>query len=309
MRKLPSALGAALFLVAGSAAAKLEVVATTSEYAALARAIGGERVRVQFLAKPSEDPHFVDAKPSHVVTLNRADVLIEGGADLEIGWLPPLLEGARNPRIAAGGPGRVRASDGIALEDVPAVLDRSRGDVHAAGNPHFMMDPHNAATVARTVTAAFCRLDEAGCSAYRARLAAFEQAVASRIEAWTARLAPFRGTPIVTYHNTWRYFARRFGLRADTFLEPKPGIPPSPPHLRDVVAKMRAEGIRVVLVEPFQNRRNADWVAEHTGARVVEVCQFPGGIPGTEGDYIALMDANVEAIAAALEESARGGSR
>ncbi len=309
MRKLPWTLGALLPLMAGTATARLEVVATTSEYAAIARAVGGDRVRVQVLAKPSEDPHFVDAKPSHIVTLNRADVLIEGGADLEVGWLPPLLEGARNRRIAAGGPGRVRASDGIPLKDVPAVLDRSRGDVHAAGNPHFMMDPDNAGSVARTVADAFCRLDEAGCPAYRARLAAFEAALASKIEAWTARLAPFRGTPIVTYHNTWRYFADRFGLRADTFLEPKPGIPPSPPHLREVVSRMKAEGIRVVLVEPFQNRRNADWVAEHTGARVVEVCQFPGGLPGTEGDYIALMDTNVEAIAAALEGSARGGSR
>jgi ABC-type Zn uptake system ZnuABC Zn-binding protein ZnuA len=291
------------------AAAKLDVVATTSEYAALARAIGGDRVRVQALAKPSEDPHFVDAKPTHLVTLNRADVLIEGGADLEIGWLPPLLEGARNPRIAVGAPGRIRASEGIVLKDVPAVLDRSRGDIHAVGNPHFMMDPENARTVARNIAGAFCHLDPEGCSFYRQRLGEFEKALASKLERWTARLAPFRGTPIVTYHNTWRYFADRFGLRADTFLEPKPGIPPSPPHLRQVVEKMKSEGVRAILVEPFQNRRNADWVAQNTGARVVEVCQFPGGLPGTEGDYLALMDANVDAIATALEAAPAAGSR
>ena len=158
-------LAAAFILFAAShASAALHVVATTPEYGAIAAVIGGDKVTVATLAKPTEDPHFVDAKPSHIVTLNRADVLIEGGADLEVGWLPPLMEGARNTKIASGAPGHFRASEGIQLLDVPAVLDRSQGDIHAAGNPHFMMDPHSARVVAQHFLAdTFCGLDAGSC--------------------------------------------------------------------------------------------------------------------------------------------------
>ncbi len=290
----------ALCCAALPAEARLEVVATTPDYGALARAIGGDAVRVTVLAKPTEDPHFVDARPSHLVTLNRADVLIESGADLEIGWLPPLVEGARNRSILPGGPGRVLGSEGIRLLDVPAVLDRSQGDVHGKGNPHFLMDPQNAAVVARHLADTFCRLDAPSCDGYRGGLARFERTLEARVEQWTAQLAPFRGSAVVTYHNTWRYFAGRFGLRAEIFLEPKPGIPPSPPHLARVIGEIKSKGVRVILVEPFQSRRTAETVAGHAGAVVVDVCQFPGGLPGTAGDYFALMDANVRAIAAAL---------
>ena len=293
---------AALSILATTHAdAALRVVATTPEYAAIATTIGGDKVSVLSLAKPTEDPHFVDAKPSHIVTLNRADVLIEGGADLEVGWLPPLVEGARNTKINAGAPGRLRASEGIQLLDVPAVLDRSLGDLHAAGNPHFMMDPVNARIVAAHVADAFCALDAGSCAAYKANLAAFEGVLDAKMPAWTAALARYKGTPIVTYHPTWRYFAARFGLVSETYLEPKPGIPPSPPHLAEVIQKMTADKIKLVLVEPFQSRKTAEAVAERTGAVVVDVCQFPGGLPGTANDYIALVDADVKAIAAGLQ--------
>jgi ABC-type Zn uptake system ZnuABC Zn-binding protein ZnuA len=263
--------------------------------------IGGDKVVVTNLAKPTEDPHFVDAKPSHIVTLNRADMLIEGGADLEVGWLPPLLDGARNPKIAAGAPGHVRASEGIQLIDVPAALDRSQGDVHAAGNPHFMMDPKDARTVAGHIAEALCAIDAGSCAAYKSNLAAFEGKIDAKLVEWEAALAPFKGTPIVTYHPTWKYFASRFGLISDLYLEPKPGIPPSPPHLAEVIQKMTAEKIRVILVEPFQSRKTAESVADRTGATVVDVCQFPGGLPGTANDYIALLDADVKAIVAGLQ--------
>ena len=290
----------ALALSANVTRAKLSVVATTPDYGALASAIGGTSVTVTVLAKATEDPHFVDAKPSHLVTLNRADVLIESGADLELGWLPPLVKGARNKNLLVGARGRVLGSEGLQLLDVPAVLDRSRGDIHAKGNPHFLMDPENAGIVAGRLSALFCRLDSDSCSDYEANLEQFRQRLDERVRAWNARLAPYEGTSIVTYHNTWRYFARRFGLRAEVFLEPKPGIPPSPPHLAQVIRQMRTDGIRVIMVEPFQSRKTANAVANHASAEVVQVCQFPGGLPGTELDYIALMDANVNAIADAL---------
>lgn len=293
--------GTAILLAAfANASAVVRVVATTPEYGAIAAAIGGDKVTVANLAKPTEDPHFVDAKPSHIVTLNRADLLIEGGADLEVGWLPPLLEGARNPKIATGAPGHLRASEGIQLLDVPATLDRSQGDVHAAGNPHFMMDPVDARTVAGHIAETLCAIDAASCAVYKANLATFDAKLDAKLKEWEAALAPFKGTQIVTYHPTWKYFASRFGLVSDLYLEPKPGIPPSPPHLAEVIQKMTADHIRVILVEPFQSRKTAEAVADRTGGLVVDVCQFPGGLPGTKDDYIALMDADVKAIIAGL---------
>ncbi|HEX4823071.1 MAG TPA: metal ABC transporter substrate-binding protein [Candidatus Polarisedimenticolaceae bacterium] len=290
------------FLLAGvPARAALHVVTTTPEYGAIASSVGGDKISVSVLAKPTEDPHFVDAKPSHIVTLNRADMLIEGGADLEVGWLPPLLEGARNSKIAAGAPGHVRASEGIQLLDVPAVLDRSQGDIHAAGNPHFMMDPVAAGKVAAHIADALCAVDSGPCAGYKSNLAAFQSKLQAKMTEWQAALAPFKGTAIVTYHPTWKYFAARFGLVSELYLEPKPGIPPSPPHLAEVIQKMTAGKIRVILVEPFQSRKTAEAVAEKTGGLVVDVCQFPGGLPGTANDYIALLDADVKAIVAGLQ--------
>lgn len=295
---LPAVAALAALAAFAPAAAVVRVVATTPEYGAVASAVGGDKVAVATLAKPTEDPHFVDAKPSHIVTLNRADLLIEGGADLEAGWLPPLLDGARNPKIAAGAPGHIRASEGIQLLDVPAVLDRSQGDVHAAGNPHFMMDPDSARVVAGHIARALCGLDAGSCNVYTSNLAAFDAKLEAKIKEWEAALAPYKGTPIVTYHPTWKYFAAHFGLVSDLYLEPKPGIPPSPPHLADVMQKMNDRKIRVVLVEPFQSRKTAEAVADRTGATVVDVCQFPGGLPGTANDYLALIDADVKAIVA-----------
>jgi zinc/manganese transport system substrate-binding protein len=291
---------AALLLCSASTQAKLDVVATTPDLGAVAMAIGKDLVSVDVLAKPTEDPHFVDARPSHVVKLNRADALIEGGAELEIGWLPSLVDGARNPKLAPGAPGRIVASQGIALLDVPSSVDRSQGDIHALGNPHFMLDPMNAERVAAHIAQSFCALDAPNCAKYEANRAAFAAAVDARMEEWRRLLAPFAGAPLVTYHVSWRYFADRFGLKAGTFLEPKPGIPPSPPHLAEVIGQMKTQNMKAILVEPFQARRVAEAVAARTGARLASVAQFPGALPGTDGDYVALVDANVKAIAAAL---------
>ena len=203
---------------AGSATAALKVVATTSEYAALASEIGGDRVAVTTIAKPTEDPHFVDARPSQIVAMNRADVLIEGGAELEIGWLPPLLEGARNAKILAGAPGHLVASEGVQLLDIPLAADRSQGDTHVAGNPHFMLDPLNARIVAGHVARVFAGLDPAGAATFEGNLASFESRLDAKMKQWAAALQPFAGRQIVTYHPTWRYFARRFGLYHVNFL-------------------------------------------------------------------------------------------
>src|SRR3954469_2905081 len=213
---------------AATASGQLRVVATTPDLASVAREIGGNRVSVTALAKPTEDPHFVDAKPSFVVTLNRADVLIEGGAELELGWLPPLMENSRNAKIAAGAPGHVVASEGIRMLEIPTTFDRSKGDIHAKGNPHFLTDPVNAKIVAANIAEHLSQLNPGSAALFKANLAKFNATIDSKLVHWKQQLAPYAGAKIVTYHKDFPYMTERFGLQVVENLEPKPGISPSP---------------------------------------------------------------------------------
>lgn len=287
----------------GSAAhAKLNVVATTPDLAAVAKEIGGDKIEITTLARPTEDPHFVDAKPSFIVKLNKADALIHGGAELEAAWVRPLLDGARNAKIVSAAKGDVRCCEGVKMLEVPSALDRSQGDIHAAGNPHYLVDPENAKIVAHHIADAFGQLDAANREFYDANANKFVAALDAKLAGWRAQLAPFKGQHVVAYHNSWIYFAERFGLKIDLFLEPKPGIPPSPAHLAAVITKIKEENARVIIVDPYLNRKTAETVARSTGATVVDVAQFPGGVKGTEGGYLALMDYLVNALAKALAE-------
>ena len=291
---------AALLGMPPATEARLNVVVTTPDLAALVREIGGAHVDITTLCRPTEDPHFVDAKPSFIVKLNKADAIVEGGAELEIGWLPALLDQARNPKLASGAPGYIACNQGIQLLEVPTTLDRSKGDIHAAGNPHYMMDPLNAKIVAAHLAESFCKLDPAACAIYRANLQKFTDALDAKLEGWLKTLAPFKGRRIVSYHNSWHYFSARFGVRIDLFMEPKPGIPPTPTHLGEVIQTMKAENIRVIFVEPFLNKRTAETVARNTGAVVLDVSQFPGGVKNTEAGYIQLLDQLVTNLGRAL---------
>jgi zinc/manganese transport system substrate-binding protein len=290
---------ALLVLTAATAHAKLNVVATTPDLASIAKEIGDDKIGLTTLAKPTEDPHFVDARPNLIVKLNRADVLIEGGAELEIGWLPALLDQARNDKLAPGAPGHVACAHGVQLLEVPSTLDRSKGDIHAAGNPHYVVDPVNATIAAQHITDAFCALDEKSSDAYRANLRKFTDALDAKLVEWQKTLAPFKGQQVVAYHNSWLYFGHRFGLKIDLFLEPKPGVPPTPTHLAEVITKMKEDKVHVIIVDPYLNRRTAETVAARTGATVVDVTQFPGGVKGTEAGYIQLLDYLVKAVARA----------
>jgi len=296
---------AALTLLAGwnhaPATKKLNVVATTPDLAAVAREIGGDAIDVAALAKPTEDAHFVDPKPSNLITLNRADVLIEGGAELELGWLPPLLDNARNAKIAAGARGRIVASTGIRLLEIPATFDRSKGDIHALGNPHFMIDPVNAKIVAGVIAEHLSQVDPADAAAFKANLARFNATIDQKLLEWQRQLAPFRGAKIVTYHKDFVYFASRFGLDIIGELEPKPGISPSPSHLAEIVTAMKANKVRVITVQPYQNRKTAETVARQTNATVLDMPQQPGAVPNTAG-YVDLMDYLVRTLATALED-------
>lgn len=284
--------------VACAATAKLNVVATTTDLGSIAKSIGGDAVDVTTLAKATEDPHFVDARPSLIVRLNHADVLIEGGAELELGWLPALLDGARNTKLEAGKPAHVMAAEGIQLLEVPTSLDRSKGDIHAAGNPHFMTDPQSGKVVAEHIAHVFSELDPKSQSTYQRNLEKFNSALESKMADWTKSLAPFKGKEVVCYHNSWPYFAKRFDIKMDVFLEPKPGIPPTPSHLAEVIGKMKADNINTIIVEPYLSRKTAEAVARHTSATVVDV----ESMPSENESYIDWMDKLVKSIASALSK-------
>jgi len=308
-KTLSVCIGLALTALAASALAAdtLAVVATTPDLGAIARAVGGDRVEVTSIARPTEDPHFVDARPSFVRTLNKADVLVEGGAYLEAGWLPPLVDGARNSKIAAGAPGRIVASQGIALRDVPTSLDRSMGDVHPLGNPHYLLDPVNAKTAAGTIAAGLCAVDAAGCDLYREGAQRFAAAIDAKLPQWQSALAAVKGAKVVTYHKNFDYLADRFGLVVFDNLEPKPGIPPSPTHIAELVPRMQAAGVKLILVEPNREQQTPEFVADKTGARVVPLPLMPGGEEAS--DYVALIDYDVKQIAAAAKATGAPGAR
>ncbi len=287
-------------LVTG-AQAKLYVVATTPDFGAIAKEIGGDRIELTTLAKPTEDSHFVDAKPSFIVKLNRADALIEGGAELEIGWLSPLLEGARNPKLEAGKPGRIACAEGIQLLEVPVTLDRAKGDIHAAGNPHYTTDPMNAKVVAAHIAGAFGQLDPKSADFFRANAKKFNDRLDAKLAEWQKLLGSFKGSPIVTYHNSWPYFAKRFEVDMTLFLEPKPGIPPTPAHLAEVISKMKAGHIRLIIVEPHLSRKTAEAVAGKTEAQLLDFAQYPGAGKASGEGYLEWMDSLVHALVKGFE--------
>lgn len=276
--------------------AKLNVIASTPDLAAIAREVGGDRADVTSLAKGTEDPHFVDPKPSFIRILNQADALIEGGADLEVGWLPPLVLNARNPKIHLGQPGRIVAAEVVRLLEVPTgPIDRSMGDVHPFGNPHFTLDPLNGKLIAERIKERLCVLSAADCPLFTTNAKQVEDKIDSRLALWQKQMAPLRGTKVVTYHRSYSYLAERFGLRVLNTIEPKPGIPPSASHARDLITQMKAEGVKLILMEPNRERKTPAFLAQQTGARVVMIPSMVGGSKEA-GDYLALFDHIVKTL-------------
>lgn len=276
--------------------AKLNVVASTPDLAAIVREVGGDQVDVTSLARGTEDVHFVDPKPSFIRILNQADALIEGGADLEVGWLPPLVLNARNPKIQLGQPGHIVAADVIRLSEVPTgPIDRSMGDVHPFGNPHFTLDPLNGKLIAGRIKERLCMLSFPACPVFTVNAKQFEEKIDSRLALWQKQMAPLRGTKVVTYHKSYSYLAERFGLRVVNTIEPKPGIPPSAAHVRDLVVQMKAEGVKLILLEPNRERKTPTFLAQETGAKVVLVLSMVGGSKEA-GDYLALFDHIVKTL-------------
>ena len=291
-----------LFALALTAQAKLNVVATLPDFGALAQEIGGDKIKVTTIARGTEDPHFVDAKPSFIRILNQADVLLEGGAELEIGWLPPLVNNARNDKILGDAPGHVILSRGIRLLEVPSgPVDRSMGDVHPLGNPHYWLDPGNGKIIAGSITEALSKVDPANASFYQANLQKFDERVDKKTVEWTKAMAPYKGTKVVTYHKSLTYFLERFGLEQVGTIEPKPGIEPSPSYINALIPKLKSAGVKLVLVEPFRPRKTPTIVAQAINAKLV---LLPAAVNGNEKvkDYFSLFDYDVAQIVAALKD-------
>lgn len=279
---------------------RVRVVTTLPVFAELAKAIGGDRVTVETIASPLQDPHFVDAKPSYILAAGRADVFIHAGMDLEVGWAPLVWEQSRNADIQRGGPGHVDASAHVRKLGVPAGrVDRSRGDVHPSGNPHYWLDPLNAVPLTADIALALTRVDPANGGYYNDRRRAFLAELDRRMGGWRAKMAPLEGVPIVSYHESWQYFASRFGLEIVGHLEPKPGIPPSPSHLARTMEQMKARGVEIVLKEPYYEDKNPRLVARETGATVVEIRNQPTG----DEDYFRFIDHLVDQVAVAARRT------
>jgi ABC-type Zn uptake system ZnuABC Zn-binding protein ZnuA len=298
-----------LLLVAGLLAlaprlapAQLKVVTSTTDLYDIARSVGGDKITATHIGEGYQDPHFIEAKPSFVLQLRNADVWAFVGLDLEIGWMPLLLDGARNPKIRLGGSGYVDASKAIRVLDTPqGNVDRSMGDVHPLGNPHYWLDPENGRRIARLFKAKFSELDPKNGDTYEKNEKAFEARLNAAEQGWKSDLTAIRGKPVVAWHTSWRYFAEYTGMNIVAFMEPKPGVPPSPSHLYTVIQTVKRTGAKAIIMEPFYDRKVADLVAKQTGITVLLLPPSVGGTRGAQvNDYISLMKYDMAQLAAAV---------
>ena len=297
---------AAALLFAGAAPlfaqSKLNVIATTEDLASIAREVGGDRVTVEAIARGYQDPHFVEAKPSFILKLQKADLLIVVGAELEIGWLPPLVQQSRNGRIQPGAEGYLDASRGVQLLELPTgQITRAMGDVHPLGNPHYWMDPENGKRIAKEVADAFDRLRPGDRAYFDQRVSDFSARLDTSEKKWLAMMAPYKGTKVVTYHRSFPNFAERFGLEIIGYVEPRPGIPPTPQHTLDLINEMKRQNVKVVLVEPYFDLKTPTAIGRETGAQVLVMPPSVGGVKETS-DYFALFDYNIKLLVDALKK-------
>jgi zinc/manganese transport system substrate-binding protein len=292
---------AAVLAASRPALAKVKVVTTLQDLASIADSVGGDRVETFALARGYQDPHFVDAKPSFILKLAKADLLIVAGLELEIGYLPPLVDQSRNEKIRQGSPGYLDASKGCDILQRPTEpVTRAMGDVHPYGNPHYWTDPGNGKVIARAIAAKLAQLDAPGKADYDKNLAAFEAKLDARSREWDARMAPYAGTKVVTFHDSWPNFAKHFKIVVAGHVEPKPGIPPTPSHTLEIINLIQSEKIPLILVEPYFDRKTPDAIAAKTGSTVLTFYPSVGGIPEIK-DYFGLFDYDIDAFVAAMK--------
>lgn len=285
------------------AAKKLKVVTTLTDLASLTQEVGGDKIDVEALARGYQDPHFVEPKPSFLLKLRNADLLILVGLDLEIGWLPPLITQSGNPRIQVGGNGYLDASQFAQILEIPqGKVDRSMGDVHPLGNPHYWLDPNNGRRLAKGIAGKLGELDPNDSAYFQQREQDFERRLADSDKRWLAEMAPYRGRKIVTYHRSWPNFAEHFGLDVVGYVEPRPGIPPTPSHTIELVNLMKRENIKIELIEPYFDLSTPNSIASMTGARVVVMMPSVGGKPEIT-DYFKLFDYDIGILKQAFDQT------
>ena len=291
-----------LLLAKASSAAVLNVVAATEDLASLTREVGGEKVKVEALGKGYQDPHFVEAKPSFILKLHAADLLVAIGRELEIGWLPPLIQQSRNAKIQPGADGYFDASLTVKILEIPTTqITRAMGDVHPLGNPHYWLDPDNGRRMAKALEEKLAKMSPADASYFASRYADFDKRLADAEKRWDGLMAPYKGLKIVTYHRSWPNFCDRFGLEVVGYVEPRPGIPPSPGHTLELIAEMKRLGVKILLVEPYFDLKTPQSIGRETGAKVLVMNPSVGGEKEIT-DYIKLFDYDIGLLAAALKD-------
>jgi zinc/manganese transport system substrate-binding protein len=283
--------------------APVNVVTTTEDLWSIVKEIGGDKVSAEALARGYQDPHFVEAKPSFILKLNRADLLVLVGLELEQAWLPPLITQSRNAKIQLGSAGYLDASRTAKIVDIPTgPVTRAMGDVHPQGNPHYWLDPDNGRRIAKAVQAKLTELSRGDADYFNQRYADFDRRLADGEKRWQAALAPYKGTKIVTYHRSWTNFAQVFGLDVIGYVEPKPGIPPSPSHTLELVQEMKRQNVKIVLVEPYFDVKTPNAIARDTGATVLVMPPSVGGVKEVQ-NYIQLFDYNINLLVDAIKKT------
>ena len=290
-----------VLLSAAPARAALNVVTATQDMASIAQEVGGDKIKVTPLAKGYQDPHFVEAKPSFVLILNKADLLIVVGRDLEIGWLPPLITQSRNAKIHPGADGYLDPSTSAKILEMPTgTVTRAEGDVHPLGNPHYWLDPENGRRIAKAIAGKLSQMDPPNAAYYAQREEDFEKRLTAAQQRWKTQMAPYQGLKVVTYHRSWANFADAFGLNVIGYVEPKPGIPPTPQHTLDVINAMKAQNVKIIMVEPYFDTKTPNSIASNTGAKVLVMPPSVGGVPPA-GDYFKLFDYDINLLVDAIK--------
>ena len=278
----------------------IKIVTTTTDMKSIAEFVGGNKVSVTSIATGYQNPHFVDPKPSYIISLTKADLFVTVGLDLETGWSPQLLSSSRNTKIQKGSAGYVDASEGVNLLQVPIAANRAEGDIHIYGNPHYWLDPLNGKVIARNIANGLERVDPSNKAYYETNLQNFFTKIDVKMKEWQTKMSAFKGTKIIAYHNEWVYFEKRFGLEIVDFMEPKPGIPPSPSQLVKVIKEIKADNIKVIISSPYFTTSSSDLVAKQTGVKELTMATSVGAFKAIN-DYFGLFDYNINQLTSALK--------
>ncbi len=293
MKKLIASLILLFCGVSFTNAGTIKIVTTIADLKSISEAIGGNKVSVLSIATGYQNPHFVDPKPSYIISLSNADLFVTVGLDLETGWSPQLLASSRNAKIQRGSPGYVDASVGVGLYQVPSAANRGEGDIHIYGNPHYWLDPLNGKVIAKNIASGLERIDPQNQAFYEANLRQFYNQIDAKMKEWQTKMLPYKGTKIIAYHNEWVYFEKRFGLEVVDFMEPKPGIPPSPSQLVKVIKEVQANHIKVIISSPYFTKSSSDVVAKQTGVKELTMATSVGAFPSIK-TYFDLFDYDVD---------------